>query len=64
MTSYHVHKVLTHKTMQLLLVQGRVDAGSIELCVYNEHTGATEMRLTSPTLDEFARAIELMRHAE
>ena len=64
MTSYTVHKILAHKSMQLLLVQGRVDVTSLELCVYNEHTGATEMRLASPTLEQFERAIALIRHAE
>ena len=50
--------------MQLLLVQGRTNDVPIELCVYNEHTGNTVMRLTSPTLESFERAIALIRDAE
>jgi len=64
MTSYTVHKILTHNSLQLLLVQGRSNDMPIELCVYNEHTGNTVMRLTSPTLEAFERAIALIRDAE
>jgi len=64
MTSYTVHKILTHNSLQLLLVQGRNADMPIELCVYNEHTGNTVMRLTSPTLESFERAIALIRDAE
>jgi len=64
MTSYTVHKILTHNSLQLLLVQGRSNDMPIELCVYNEHTGNTVMRLTSPTLEAFERAIQLIRDAE
>lgn len=64
MTSYTVHKIFTHNSLQLLLVQGRSTDMPIELCVYNEHTGNTVMRLTSPTLAEFERAIALIRNAE
>jgi len=64
MTSYTVHKIFSHNSMQLLLVQGRTNDVPIELCVYNEHTGNTVMRLTSPTLESFERAIALIRDAE
>ena len=63
MTSYTVHKVLTHNSMQLLLVQGR-EGNSMELCVYNEHTGNTAMRLCSPTIEEFERAIQLIKRGQ
>lgn len=60
MTSYTVHKILTHNSLQLLLIQ---DANaSISIAVYNEHTGTTVMRMTTPTLDEFERAIALIRN--
>jgi hypothetical protein len=61
MTSYTVHKILTHNSLQLLLVQGRSLDMPIELCVYNEHTGNTVMRLATPTIEEFERAIELIK---
>jgi len=64
MTSYTVHKIFTYNSMQLLLVQGRTNDVPIELCVYNEHTGNTVMRLTTPSLEEFERAIALIRNAE
>jgi len=63
MTSYTVHKVLTHGTKQLLLIQGIGEAG-FNLAVYDEHTGTTIMRMCSPSLDEFERAIALIRNAE
>jgi hypothetical protein len=59
MTSYTVYKILTHGTRQLLLIQGIGEAG-FNLAVYDEHTGTTIMRMTTPTLDEFKRAISLI----
>ena len=64
MTSYTVHKILTHDSLQLLLVQGRSLENPIELCVYNEHTGSTVMRLAKPTIEEFERAIALIRRGQ
>jgi hypothetical protein len=63
MTSYTVHKVLTHGTRQLLLVQG-IGESEFNLAVYDEHTGTTLMRMTRPTVDEFERAIELVKHEQ
>ena len=60
MTSYTVHRILQHNSLQLLLIQ---DA-DLSIAVYNEHTGTTVMRMTKPTLDEFERAIKLIRDAE
>lgn len=59
MTSYTAHIVCTHLTKQLLLIQGHGDT-PISLAVYDEHTGATLMRMTQPTLAEFARAIAIL----
>ena len=64
MTSYTVHKILTHNSMQLLLVQGRSAEQPMELCVYNEHTGNTVMRLTTPTIAEFKRAIAIIEASD
>lgn len=63
MTSYTVHKILQHNSMQLLLVQGRI-ADSFELCVYNEHTGNTVIRLTEPTLASFKEAISVIENGQ
>ena len=60
MVSYTVHRILQHNSLQLLLIQ---DA-DLSIAVYNEHTGTTVMRMTKPTLDEFERAIKLIRDAE
>jgi hypothetical protein len=59
MTSYTVYKILTHGTRQLLLVRG-FNEEEFSICVYDDHTGTTLMRLTQPTVDEFKRAISLI----
>ena len=58
MNSYTVHKILQHGSYQLLLV--RVSDYEHNIAVYDEHTGTTLMRLTTSTLVEFKRAIELL----
>ena len=58
MNSYTVHKILQHGSCQLLLV--RVSDYEHNIAVYDEHTGTTLMRLTTCSLDEFKRAIELL----
>jgi hypothetical protein len=58
MNSYTVHKILQHGSCQLLLI--RVSDYEHNLAVYDEHTGTTLMRLTSCTIEEFKRAIELL----
>lgn len=60
MNSYRVHKILTHNSLQLLLIE----SDTLSIAVYNEHTGTTVMRMTQPTLDEFSRAIALIRDAD
>jgi len=59
MTSYTVHVIVKHNTRQLLLVQGLADQ-AVSLAVYDEHTGTTLMRMTTPTLSEFKRAISIL----
>jgi hypothetical protein len=59
MNTYVVHKILTVGSRQLLLVQP--DAYSCSLAVYDEHTGQTLMRLSNATIEEFERAISLMK---
>lgn len=60
MNSFTVYKVLANGSKQLLLVQ---DPGTSEfkLCVYDEHTGQTLVRLTACTIDQFAHALEVLR---
>ncbi len=62
MTSYQVHVVCKQGTRQLLLIQGLGDS-TISLAVYDEHTGTTLMRMTTPSLEEFTRAIALLSEA-
>jgi hypothetical protein len=60
MTSYRVYKILQVDTRQLLLV---CEDGSAEfsLSVYDEHTGQTLLRLCACTLEDFERAIGVLR---
>ncbi len=60
MNAFTVYKICEHDHKQLLVVQG-VGTMEFQICVYNEHTGTTLMRLTQPTLAEFERAIAIMR---
>ena len=60
MNAFTVYKICEHEHKQLLVVQG-VGTMEFQICVYNEHTGTTLMRLTQPTLAEFERAISIMR---
>jgi hypothetical protein len=59
MTSYTVYKILAHNDKQLLLIT-QTD-GSFGLAIYNEHTGNTLMRMTDPTLENFERAIRILK---
>ncbi len=63
MMSYTVYKLCEHDHKQLLVVQPS-DSVSFQLCVYNEHTGTTLMRLTSCTVLEFERAIQLLKSSD
>lgn len=59
MTSYTVYKILAHNDKQLLLIT-QTD-GSFGLAIYNEHTGNTLLRMTDPTLENFERAIGILK---
>ena len=59
MNTYVVHKILQHGTKQLLLV--RPNEYDCHMCIYDEHTGQTLMRMSNCTLEEFERAIELLK---
>ncbi len=63
MNSYTVYKLCEHDHKQLLVVQA-ADSAEFQLCVYNEHTGTTLMRLTSCTVLEFERAIQLLKSSD
>ena len=62
MNTYTIHKVCQQGTRQLLLV--RVSDYAFSLAVYDEHTGTTLMRMTSCTVAEFKRAIDLLESPE
>mgnify|MGYP003349541056 CR=1 FL=1 len=59
MTAYTVYKILSHENRQLLLIKMPND--TYQLSVYNEHEGNTLMRLTDPTLENFERAIAILK---
>jgi len=58
MNTYTIHKVCQEGTRQLLLV--RTSDYAFSLSVYDEHSGTTLMRMTTCTLTEFKRAIDLL----
>jgi hypothetical protein len=58
MNTFTVHKVCQHGTRQLLLV--RVSDYEHRVAVYDEHSGATLMRMTDCSLAEFRRAIAIL----
>lgn len=58
MNTFTVHKILQHGTRQLLLV--RVSDYEHRVAVYDEHSGATLMRMTDCSLTEFKRAIAVL----
>ena len=58
MNSFVVHMILQQGSKQLLLIQP--DSYSFSLAVYDEHTGTTLMRMSTATLEELKRAIELL----
>jgi len=63
MNAFTVYKICEHEHRQLLIVQPMKEL-DFQICVYNEHTGQTLMRLTQPTLAEFERAIAVMRESD
>ena len=56
---YTVFKILMHEDKQLLLVKQSDDTFS--LAIYNERTGNTLLRMTEPTLENFERAIQILK---
>lgn len=62
MNTFTVHKVCQEGTRQLLLI--RVSDYEFNLAVYDEHTGDTLMHMSKCTLEEFARAIDMLRYAQ
>ncbi len=63
MNAFTVYKICEYNHNQLLIVQPMNEL-TFQICVYNEHTGQTLMRLTQPTLAEFERAIAVMQAKE
>ena len=59
MNSFVVHRILQVGSKQLLLIQP--DSYSFNLAVYDEHTGQTLLRLCNASLEEFERAIALLK---
>ena len=59
MNSFVVHRILQVGSRQLLLIQP--DSYSFNLAVYDEHTGQTLLRLCNASLEEFERAIALLK---
>ncbi len=57
---YTVFKLLSENNRQLLLVQDK-GGETFQICVYDEHTGNTLMRLTKPSVEEFERAISIIK---
>ncbi len=57
---YTVFKLLTENNKQLLLVQDK-NTATFQICVYDEHTGSTLMRMTTPSVEEFERAIKVIK---
>lgn len=57
---YTVFKVLDNDGRQLLIVQDK-ESDSFQICVYDEHSGSTLMRMSSPTVEEFERAIQIVK---
>lgn len=59
METYNVTVVCKQGSKQLLLVNS---SAGVNVCVYDEHTGTTLMRLTACTVEEFERAIAIIKH--
>lgn len=53
---YTVFKICQEEGRQLLLVQEK-GSDEFNLCVYDEHSGETIMRLNKPTIQNFKEAI-------
>ena len=57
---YTVFKILNENNKQLLLVQDKT-TDTFQICVYDEHTGNTLMRMSKPTVEEFERALSIIK---
>jgi hypothetical protein len=57
---YTVFKILSENNKQLLLVQDK-STDTFQICVYDEHTGNTLMRMSTPSVTEFERAISIIK---
>lgn len=57
---YTVFKLLAENNKQLLLVQDKA-TDTFQICVYDEHTGNTLMRMSTPSVAEFERAISIIK---
>lgn len=57
---YTVFKILSENNKQLLLVQDK-SSDTFQICVYDEHTGNTLMRMSTPSVAEFERAIGIIK---
>jgi hypothetical protein len=58
MTKFTVYKILIEGSRSLLLVNSGDD---FSLSVYDEKTGNTILRMTKPTLENFERAIAILK---
>lgn len=57
---YTVFKILSENNKQLLLVQDK-NTDTFQICVYDEHTGNTLMRMSTPSVTEFQRALDIIK---
>jgi hypothetical protein len=57
---YTVFKILAENNRQLLLVQDK-NTNTFQICVYDEHTGNTLMRMATPSMAEFQRALDIIK---
>lgn len=57
---YTVFKILSENNKQLLLVQDK-NTDTFQICVYDEHTGNTLMRMSTPSVVEFQRALNIIK---
>jgi hypothetical protein len=58
MTKYIVYKILTVGSRSLLLVN---EGEKITMSVFDEHTDTTLMRMTDPSIENFERAIAILK---
>ena len=61
MNAFTVYKICEHEHRQLLIVQP-ISGIDFQVCVYDEHSGNTLMRLTRASIEEFERAISIVKN--